>query len=164
MIMVRIPLALTAVLVGVTLSISAVAVAEAQSSGDAPTAPEIRMSSVALNVKDIARSEKFYSEMFGLERTFEFESQGNLIEIGLGRPGGGMGFLLAHFNDDPLPEGRTAYGRIVVNVSDAKSVAKLATDRGATISRDMVIGSGAHLIFFDDPDGYEIELYQAPGQ
>ena len=157
----RILLSLTAVIVGAALTISAVA-AEAQSSGDAPTAPEITMSSVALNVTDIERSEKFYNEVFGLERTFEFESQGSLIEIGLGRPGGGMGFLLAHFNDDPLPEGRTAYGRIVVNVSDAKSVAKRATDRGAVISRDMVIGSGAHLIFFHDPDGYEIELYQAP--
>ncbi len=159
--MLRIPL-LTAVLVGVALSLSVVP-AEAQS-GDAPTAPEITMGAVALNVEDIARSEKFYNEVFGLERTFEFASEGNLIEIGLGRPGqaGGMGFLLAHFNDDPLPEGRTAYGRIVVNVSDAKAVAKRATDRGATISQDMVIGSGAHLIFFDDPDGYEIELYQAP--
>ena len=49
-----------------------------------------------------------------------------------------------------------------MNVSDAKAVAKRATDRGATISQDMVIGSGAHLIFFHDPDGYEIELYQAP--
>ena len=159
--MLRIPFSLSAVLVALALSLS-VAPAEAQS-GDAPTAPEISMGSVALNVEDIARSEKFYNEVFGLERLFEIESQGSLIEIGLGRPaGGGMGFVLAHFNDDPLPEGRTAYGRIVVNVSDAKAVAKRATDRGSTISRDMVIGSGAHLIFFDDPDGYEIELYQAP--
>ncbi len=160
--MARIPFALTAVLVGVALSISAVA-AEAQSSSDAPTAPEITMSSVALNVTDIATSEKFYNEVFGLERNFEFELEGNLIEIGMGKPGGGgMGLLLAHLNDDPLPEGRTAYGRFVVMVSDAKAVAKRATDRGSTISQDRVIGNGAHLIFFDDPDGYEIELYQAP--
>ena len=158
--MFRIPSWLTPVLVVVALSVSAVA-AEAQS-GDTSSEPEINMASVALNVTDIATSEKFYNEVFGLERTFEFESQGNLIEIGLGRPGGGMGLLLAHFNDDPLPEGRTAYGRIVVNVSDAKTVAKRATDRGSTISQDTVIGNGAHLIFFDDPDGYEIELYQAP--
>lgn len=158
--MVRIPFSLTAVLVGVALSISAVATAEAQS-GDA--GPEINLSSVALNVTDIATSEKFYNEVLGLERTFEFELEGNLIEIGMGKPGGdGMGLLLAHFNDDPLPEGRTAYGRFVVMVSDAKAVAKRATDRGSTISQDRVIGNGAHLIFFDDPDGYEIELYQAP--
>ena len=157
--MVRIPLSLTAVLVGVTLSLSVAAAAEAQSSGDAQT---ITISSVALNVEDIARSETFYNEVFGLKRTFEFASQGNLIEIGLGRPGSGMGLLLAHFNDDPLPEGRTAYGRIVANVSDAKAVAKRATDRGATIFRDTVIGSGAHLIGFHDPDGYMIQLYQAP--
>jgi catechol-2,3-dioxygenase len=159
--MLRILLSLTAVLVGAALSLSVVPAAA--QSGDTPTAPEISMGSVALNVEDIARSEKFYNEVFGLERTFEFASEGNLIEIGLGRPGQrGMGLLLAHFNDDPLPEGKAAYGRIVVNVSDATAVAKRATDRGATISRDMVIGSGAHLIFFHDPDGYEIELYQAP--
>ena len=159
--MLRIPFSLTAVLVGVALSVSAVA-AEAQS-GDASSEPEINMSSVALNVTDIGTSEKFYNEVFGLERNFEFELQGNLIEIGMGKPGGGgMGLLLAHLNDDPLPEGRTAYGRFVVMVSDAKAVAKRATDRGSTISQDRVIGNGAHLIFFDDPDGYEIELYQAP--
>ena len=119
--MLRIPFSLSAVLVALALSLS-VLPAEAQS-GDAPTAPEITMGGVALNVEDIARSEKFYNEVFGLERNFEIESQGSLIEIGLGRPGGGMVFVLAHFNDDPLPEGRTAYGRIVVNVSDAKAVA-----------------------------------------
>ena len=159
--MLRIPFSLTAALVVVALSVSAVA-AEAQS-GDASSEPDITMGSVALNVTDIATSEKFYNEVFGLERNFEFESQGNLIEIGLGKPGGGgMGLLLVHLNDDPLPERRTAYGRIVVMVSDAKTVAKRATDRGSTISQDRVLGNGARIIFFGDPDGYEIELYQAP--
>lgn len=159
--MLRMPFSLTTVLVTMAITVFS-ANAEAQSS-DSLSEPQISMNAVAMNVESIERSEKFYSEVFGLERTFEFSSQGNLIEIGLGRPeGGGMGFLLAHFNDDPLPEGRTAYGRIVVMVSDAETVAKRATDRGSTISQDRVVGNGARLIFFDDPDGYEIELYEAP--
>ena len=162
----RTSLLLTAVLVGLTLTFS-VATANAQSSADAPAAPDISFSATALNVADLARSEKFYSEVFGLERTFQFPQEGDPIEIGLGRPGqaGGMGFLLAHFNDDPLPDGRTAYGRIVVNVTDAKAIAKRATDRGSTISQDLETPWGAKLIIFDDPDGYQIELYQgAEGQ
>ena len=153
---------LTVVLVGVALDISAPA-AEAQSSADTSAAPEISFSATALNVADLARSKKFYSEVFGLERTFQFPQEGDPIEIALGRAGqaGGMGFLLAHFNDDPLPEGRTAYGRIVVNVTDAQAIAKRATDRGSTISRNHETPWGARLIFFDDPDGYQIELYEA---
>ncbi len=150
-----------AVLVCLALGLSVIT-AEAQSSADTSAAPEIAFGAVALNVADLAKSEKFYSEVFGLERTFQFPQEGDPIEIALGRPGqaGGMGFLLAHFNDDPLPDGRTAYGRIVVNVTDAKAVAKLATDRGSTISQNMETPWGATLIFFDDPDGYQIELYQ----
>ena len=160
--MFRISALRTVVLVGIALGISAQA-AKAQSAADAAAAPEISFGSVALNVADLARSEKFYSEVFGLERTFQFPQEGDPIEIGLGRPGqaGGMGFLLAHFNDDPLPEGRTAYGRIVVNVTDANAIAKRATDRGSTISRNQETPWGAKLIFFDDPDGYQIELYEA---
>ena len=159
--MFRMSLPLVAVLVCLALGLSVIT-AEAQSSADTSAAPEIAFGAVALNVADLAKSEKFYSEVFGLERTFQFPQEGDPIEIGLGRPGqaGGMGFLLAHFNDDPLPDGRTAYGRIVVNVTDAKAVAKLATDRGSTISQNMETPWGATLIFFDDPDGYQIELYQ----
>ena len=130
---------------------------------DVPARAEISFSSVALNVADLARAEKFYSKVFGSERTFQFPQEGDPVEIGLGSSGqaGKMGFLPAHFNDDSLPDSRTAYGRIVVNVTDAEGIAKLATDRGSTISRDLKTPWGARLIFFDDPEGYEIELYQA---
>jgi catechol 2,3-dioxygenase-like lactoylglutathione lyase family enzyme len=68
--------------------------------------------------------------------------------------------ILAHFNDDPLPEGKKTYGRIVINTDNADFIAAKAAERGATI-RKLPSGGGATIIFFDDPDGYEIELYQA---
>ena len=81
-----------------------------------PAAADITLSAVALNVSDLAQSEKFYIDLLGLERTFRYPADGKLLEVGLSRPGqkGQMSVILAHFNDDPLPEGKERYGRIVV--------------------------------------------------
>ena len=94
----------------------------------APAPSDLTLSSVALNVADLASSEKFYIDVLGLERSFRYPPDGKLLEVGLSRPGqkGQMSILLAHFNDDPLPEGKTKYGRIVVITPDAKAVAKRA--------------------------------------
>ena len=152
------------------LSVSFAAVLAALVIGG-PAAParaqtgEISLGRVALNVADIARAERFYTEVFGLVRTFQFPPDGDdPIEIGLGRPDqrAGMGLLLAHFNDDPLPAGRTAYGRIVIMTDDARGLADRAVARGAKMLRDSSAPNGPIILFLSDVDGYEFELYQAP--
>lgn len=127
-----------------------------------PAAPDLTLSAVALNVADLARSETFYIDVLGLERTFRYPADGKLLEVGLSRPGtkGQMSVILAHFNDDPLPEGKERYGRIVVVTADAKAVAKRATDAGAQARTLSAPPGGSMVIFVTDPDGYQIELYQ----
>lgn len=124
----------------------------------------ISVTGVGINISDLERSEKFYAEVFGLERVFRYPPEGEILEVGLARPGQpGMSIILAHFNDDPLPEGKSAYGRLVITTSDAMAVAKRATDRGSTTRSVGTPGpSNPVIIFLDDPDGYEIELYQPP--
>jgi len=130
---------------------------------DVPAASDIGVLGVGINVSDLARSEKFYTEVFGLVRTFRFPPEGNLQEVGLARPGEGMNIILAHFNDDPVPAGSTSYGRIVFSTADAKAVAALASERGSTIRNVGTPGpTNPVIIFFDDPDGYQIEVYNAP--
>ena len=71
---------------------------------------------------------------------------------------------LTRFSDDPLPEAKSRYGRIVFNVKDADAIAKRADERGSVL-RELGLPRGPGkpiLIFFNDPDGYEVELYQAP--
>lgn len=124
---------------------------------------EMSLTGVGVNVADLARAEKFYIEVFGMERVFRYPAEGKLMEVGLSLPGRPGMLILAHFNDDPLPDEKSAYGRIVINTPDAKAVAKLATDRGSTAN---VVAEGAGvatIIFMDDPDGYQIELYQPAG-
>ena len=124
----------------------------------------ITMTGVGINVTDLLRSEKFYTEVFGLVRVFRFPPEGKLLEVGLVRPDQpGMSLILAHFNDEPLADTKSSYGRLIVNTDDARSVAKRATDRGSTL-RNLGQPNGPVIIFLDDPDGYQIELYQPVSQ
>ena len=122
----------------------------------------VSLSSVGINVADIATAEKFYAEVFGLERTFQYPPEGDPIEIGLGHPGGGMGLLLARLTDDPLPDKKSAYGRIVINSDNARGLAERAIAAGAKMLRDLSPPNGPVILFLSDLDGYEFELYQAP--
>jgi len=62
---------------------------------------------VAINVADLERSEKYYAEVLGFIRAWQYPPDSDdPIEIGLVAPGGGAGLALAHLNDDPLPEGK----------------------------------------------------------
>ena len=121
---------------------------------------------VALNVADLERSEKYYAEVLGFTRAWQYPPDSDdPIEIGLVAPGGGAGLALAHLNDDPLPEGKGRYGRIIVNTANAKALAKRAEAAGSKVRFvDLGGDNPPTIVFFNDPDGYEIELYQAPSQ
>ena len=132
--------------------------------GDGKSDAELGL--VAINVADLDRSETYYAEVLGFTRAWQYPPDSDdPIEIGLVAPGGGAGLALAHLNDDPLPEGKGRYGRIIVNTANAKALAKRAEAAGSTLRHVTISGDNPPtIIFFRDPDGYEIELYQAPSQ
>jgi catechol 2,3-dioxygenase-like lactoylglutathione lyase family enzyme len=154
-----------ATVLAASISILCATMASAQAP-DAPAPADVTLSAVALNVADLARSEKFYIDVLGLERTFRYPADGKLLEVGLSRPGqkGQMSVILAHFNDDPLPEEKARYGRIVVVTTDARAVAKRATDAGFAARTLSSPPGGSVVIFVTDPDGYQVELYQPAPQ
>ncbi len=126
---------------------------------------DLTLNMVALNVPDLEAAEKYYTEVLGFKRQGTYPPDGkNVIEIFLSAPGqGGAGLALAKLNNDPLPEGKGRYGRLILNTSDAKAVAKRAEKAGAKIREITIPGDNPPvIIFFHDPNGYEIELYQAP--
>lgn len=127
----------------------------------APPKARTNLNALALNVESIPRAEKYYTAVFGMKRVFQYPPEGTPIEIGLAskdQPSAML--LLARFNDDPLPEGKARYGRIVINTDDAWALAKRAEKHGSKI-RQVGGDEGPLLLFFEDPDGYEVELYQA---
>ena len=61
-----------------------------------------------------------------------------------------------------LPEGKSSYGRIIINTPNAREIAARAVKAGATIREIKLEGDNVPVIlFFHDLNGYEIELYQA---
>ena len=125
---------------------------------------DANLAMVAINVADLDRAENYYSEVLGFDRTWEYPpGSENPIEIGLTPPGGGAGLVLARLNDDPLPEGKGKYGRIIVNTANAKALAARAEAAGSQPLFVTIPGDNPPtIVFFRDPDGYEVELYEAP--
>ena len=119
---------------------------------------------VAINVADLDRSEKYYRDVLGFARAWQYPPDSETpIELGLAAPGGGAGLVLARLNDDPLPEGKGRYGRIIVNTTNAKTLAAKAEAAGSKTRFVTIPGDNPPtIVFFRDPDGYEIELYQVP--
>ena len=99
-----------------------------------------------------------------MERTFRYPPEGKLLEVGLARPGqSGFSVILAHFNDEPIADATSTYGRLVISTKDAQALAARASERGSTLRNVGTPGpTNPVIIFLDDPDGYQIELYQAP--
>ena len=122
------------------------------------------LAQVAINVADLGRSEKYYRDVLGFTRAWQYPPDSeNPIEIGLAAPGGGAGLVLAHLNDDPLPDGKGRYGRIIVNTANAKKLAAKAEAAGSKPRFVTIPGDNPPtIVFFRNPDGNEIELYQAP--
>ena len=154
-----------------TLTVAALVIVTWPLAADAEKS-DAALSQVAINVEDLDRSEKYYREVLGFVRVWQYPPESETpIEIGLAAPGGGAGLVLARLSDDPLPEGKGRYGRIIVNTANAKALAAKAD----AYRKRSGLGSEARfitipgdnpptIVFFRDPDGYEIELYQAPPQ
>lgn len=122
------------------------------------------LAQVAINVADLGRSEKYYRDVLGFTRVWQYPPDSEApIKIGLAAPGGGAGLVLARLNDDPLPEGKGRYGRIIVDTANAEGLAAKAEAAGSKPRFVTIPGDNPPtIVFFRDPDGYEIELYQAP--
>ena len=122
------------------------------------------LAQVAINVANLDRSERYYRDVLGFTRVWQYPPDSEApIEIGLAAPGGGAGLVLAHLNDEPVLEGKGRYGRIIVNTANAKKLAAKAEAAGSKPRFVTIPGDNPPtIVFFRDPDGYEIELYQAP--
>ena len=144
------------------LSFAAMAVAGAPHAADDGKS-DAALAHVAINVADLDRSEKYYRDVLGFARVWQYPPESdNPIEIGLAAPGGGAGLVLARLSDEPLPEGKGRYGRVIVNTANAKTLAAKAEAAGSEVRFVTIPGDNPPTIaFFRDPDGYEIELYQA---
>lgn len=118
-----------------------------------------------IGVSDLDRSQKFYSEVFGLALRYEYPVEGYVTERIMYFKDGTQGadVVLMHFVDGQEHNYANNPVRLVFYVPDVKATAEMIRVRGLAIVsephpeatfHDAIIGVG------QDPDGYLIELIE----
>ena len=123
------------------------------------------LTAVGIGVSDLARSEDFYSRVLGMKRlqTFKLEEMDEIMLAHEGR----NAVVLMHYTDGSARNYRDNPVKLVFYVTDPVGLAGKIRAEGLEITREPApvenLG-GAVIAMAKDPDGYVIELIEAPAK
>lgn len=115
-----------------------------------------------LNVSDLDRSIRFYTESLGLRFVNRREIKQNNAEIAFLSDESGSAIELTHWRDKKtLVEGDN-FDHIAFQVDDVEAAVKQLKNKGVTIAMEpySLQGSPSKIAFIKDPDGNWLELIQ----
>jgi lactoylglutathione lyase len=118
----------------------------------------------ALNVADLERSVRFYTEGLGLKIATRMALRGTRTETILAFPGPPM-LLLMHDTAPDWPrqiEPGNGFSRLVIRTNDLDALSARLTALGYTPGQIRSAAQGYRIIMLRDPDGYGLEIVQ-PG-
>ena len=121
------------------------------------------LTAVGIGVSDLARSEDFYSRVLGMKRTGSFKLD-YMDEIMLAHEGRSA-VVLMHYTDGSARNYRDNPVKLVFYVADPIALTERIRAEGLDITREPapIEGLGGAVVALGkDPDGYVIELIQAP--
>jgi lactoylglutathione lyase len=116
-----------------------------------------------IGVSDLERSAEFYSKVLGMKRMQTFKLD-YMDEIVLGHDGRNA-IVLMHYTDGSARSYKDNPVKLVFYVTDPKAVAERIRAEGCEIIREpapIATLGGAVVGLAKDPDGYVVELLQAP--
>lgn len=107
---------------------------------------------VAIRVKDLARAEAFYVETLGLEEGIR-DTNRNWLFL---RAGGNAGMIVLQEDKGDWPRQHFAF---TVSESSIETAASALKEKGVAVSGPFFHEwMPAKSVYFDDPDGHELEL------
>jgi len=107
---------------------------------------------IAIRVKDLARSEAFYTGTLGLTEGIR-DTRRNWLFL---RAGGNAGMIVLQEDKGEWP---TQHFAFTVAEADLEQAAKALTERGVAVSAPSFHEwMPATSIYFDDPDGHSLEF------
>lgn len=123
------------------------------------------LTAVGIGVSDLKRSEDFYARVLGMKRTGVFKLD-YMDEVMLAHEGRSA-VVLMHYTDGSARNYRDNPVKLVFYVTDPKRLIEAIRAEGLEVTREAApIDSlgGAMVGLAKDPDGYVIELIQAPAR
>ena len=128
-----------------------------------------RILHLMLRVGDLQRSIDFYTRILGMKvirSLVQPDERYSLVFLGYGDEEETCVLELT-YNEGVSEYARgDAYGHFAIGVKDCnQACADIAAEGGSIIRKPGVLkGSGEVFAFVEDPDGYQIELVQRPGE
>jgi glyoxylase I family protein len=116
---------------------------------------------VRYQVKDVARSIEFYTDILGLTLDLQNLPAFGQVSVGdlkliLSGPGAS--------GSRPMPDGRQqepgGWNRVILHVKDLAARIPELKKRGARFRNELEIGPGGKQIQIEDPDGNPVELFE----
>jgi catechol 2,3-dioxygenase-like lactoylglutathione lyase family enzyme len=111
-----------------------------------------RLRSSAIVVADLPAQQKWYETVFGFVKVRDVSANEIVESLEPSNPNA-TNLTLQKGNRQP---GATTYGRLIINVDNAKDIAAFLQTHGVTTRQ--VIPNQAY--FLNDPEGNQIEIYQ----
>ena len=121
------------------------------------------LTAVGIGVSDLAKSADFYSRVMGMKETQRFKLD-HMDEIVLAHEGRSA-VVLMHWTDGSARNYANNPIKLVFYVANPAAIAERIRAEGLTISMEptpMPSMGGAVICMATDPDGYVVELIQAP--
>ncbi len=121
------------------------------------------LTAVGIGVGDLKRSEDFYTRVLGMQRTgvFKVDYMDEVMVAHEGR----SAVVLMHYTDGSTPNYQDNPVKLVFYVTDPVGLIEAIRADGLEITREpapVESMGGAVIGLAKDPDGYVIELIQAP--
>lgn len=125
------------------------------------------LGAIGIGVNDLDKSEKFYSELLGMDSLQTIETP-IMNEIIMGYKGSqSAAVVLMNYTDGSNPNYSNNPVKLVFTVSDCEGALKKIADAGHTIvsaAKPYPSMGGVIIGFAKDPDGYLIEFFQKPSK
>ena len=118
---------------------------------------------VALAVRDVRRSVRWYQDVLGLERRFEDVWGDYPAVVGVGTTSIAL-FPVGRDEPKPPDRGTLAMRHLAFRVDRENFTRAQAALQARGVSFTFEDHGAAHSIYFDDPDGHELEIttYELP--
>lgn len=117
-----------------------------------------RLAHVCIGAADLAETERFYQDLLGMEKAFDFFRAGQ--QIGFYLKAGDSTFIEVFVDNGEANGERPRIKHFCLEVEDLDAVCEALQSNGVDVSVKKLGGDGAWQAWITDPSGVRIELMQ----